>query len=524
MPILNRQTQRIYYEFHSKSRDPGGDSTILVLIHGLGLDTNSWNWLIPLFPPEYGVLCYDLRGHGRSTGAANLNSVQDLCDDLAELMDSLKLNQVHLVGHGIGGTTAIWFARAFPARVETITLISTQLLYPPRLIEQMNLHRRSLTLGGNIEPIANHIIERICQSANQLDPNALSIRKILKDAFLKMTLASYFRYFQLPPEDVNLLPSLPAIQTPVLHIAGEYDRVNPPYFYGFGSSWFPSSRFVIIPRASNAVQIDDPQTTVSLIQEHIHSYHLMTPKQPDYGDILRDGILAGLDVDELHLHALQVSVLQGFHVYHRNREIHGEWNRRKAKELLLYLVFNPVSTREDLALALWPNARAEQARNRLRGALHHLKSIFAGVGCLALTERLETTVDSVKLNGAVECDLIHLAERLMDIADEASMEHKMMECHEVLDDPRLTQLDSLSYEWILDFRDRIETQISDLAEWLANLYYEAGQQTKSLHYYLIAAKLWTPNETVYDRIIEIYTLANDKLRARIWQEKRLEIF
>lgn len=517
MPWFDWKSERIHYELYQVSQTQEY-SSIVVMIHGLGLNLSSWKWLLSLLPRDYRILCYDLRGHGQSTGTANLYSINDLQTDLAQLLDHLNLRHVDLVGHGIGGTIALRYARAFPERVKTITLISTQLFYPQGLDGHMSLHRRSLTLSGSIDPIAGYVIERICNTTRA------DVKRTLMSAFRQVTLSSYFRYFQLPIEDFNALQWLPTIRTPVLHITGEYDRINPPYFYGFGMSFLPYGRFVVLPGASNAVHTDDPQTTAALMQEHLMYGKSRAALVPDYSPLIQRAILTGLHVDDSTRTALQVFVLQGFRVYHRSREIQGEWNQRKAKELLLFLVFNPVSTRESVATALWPSATADKARSQLRGALHHLKTIFSQAECVALAERLDTSGQTIALQGGVESDLIYLLERLMDVTLESNIENKTLGCHEILDSLSLAQLASLNYEWVLGFRDQIETQISDLAEWLGNQYYDAGQYRKAVHYYRMAAELWTVNETVYDHIIEIYTIFNDPVRARVWQQKRLEIF
>ena len=39
---------------------------VVVLIHGLGLNKDCWQWMIPDLTDSYRVLSYDLHGHGES--------------------------------------------------------------------------------------------------------------------------------------------------------------------------------------------------------------------------------------------------------------------------------------------------------------------------------------------------------------------------------------------------------------------------------------------------------------------------
>lgn len=94
------------------------DETPAVLLHDLlftqsvfaGLSTPG---LIP-----------DLRGHGASASLANQwVSMSELADDVAAVLDAEAAPFAHLVGHGLGGSVAIEFARKHPDRVRSLTLI-----------------------------------------------------------------------------------------------------------------------------------------------------------------------------------------------------------------------------------------------------------------------------------------------------------------------------------------------------------------------------------------------------------------
>ena len=50
-----------------------------------------------------------------------------------------------------------------------------------------------------------------------------------------------------------------------------------------------------------------------------------------------------------------------------------EWTRAKPKELLFYLLLHPGQTKEEIALALWPDASPDQLRSNLHSALYHLR-------------------------------------------------------------------------------------------------------------------------------------------------------
>ena len=91
-------------------RDSGGEGKPVVLIHGLGFGQRSWDRLAPRLSAEgLRVVSYDLRGHGGSDAAGDY-SPSSFEEDFAAILEELGLEKPVLVGHSLGGTTALSYA------------------------------------------------------------------------------------------------------------------------------------------------------------------------------------------------------------------------------------------------------------------------------------------------------------------------------------------------------------------------------------------------------------------------------
>lgn len=76
------------------------------------------------FKENYQVILPDLRGHGKSVVQSfDLdNFLQKSADDLAETLDNLNIQAIHLAGCSIGGLVALMFSKKYPSRIKTLTL------------------------------------------------------------------------------------------------------------------------------------------------------------------------------------------------------------------------------------------------------------------------------------------------------------------------------------------------------------------------------------------------------------------
>ena len=85
--------------------------------------------MISKISDHYYSITLDIVGHAKST-FNDLNSdysVDDWCDDLSEILDSLNIDKLNICGYSMGGRLAIAFATKNPRRVNTLLLESTSL-------------------------------------------------------------------------------------------------------------------------------------------------------------------------------------------------------------------------------------------------------------------------------------------------------------------------------------------------------------------------------------------------------------
>lgn len=108
----------IYYEVHGKGEP-------LILIAGLGSDSQSWQLVINDLSKHFKVVVFDNRGVGRSECPEPPYTVDQMADDTKCLMDHLNIHAAHILGHSLGGYIAQKLAIKYPERIFKLILCST---------------------------------------------------------------------------------------------------------------------------------------------------------------------------------------------------------------------------------------------------------------------------------------------------------------------------------------------------------------------------------------------------------------
>jgi pimeloyl-ACP methyl ester carboxylesterase len=112
------------------------DAPPLVLLHGGRDHARSWDWVARDLRREHHVIAPDLRGHGDSSWATGGHyTIHEFVLDIAQLLDTLDLFPVTIVGHSLGGSVGIYYTAIYPDRVKKLVAIEG-LGPPPAILEQ----------------------------------------------------------------------------------------------------------------------------------------------------------------------------------------------------------------------------------------------------------------------------------------------------------------------------------------------------------------------------------------------------
>jgi len=148
MPIVNINGVDLNYE-------TTGQGEAIVCLHGMTGSTQDWESQVSVLSPNYRVITRDQRGHGKSAAPSGEEqySIPIFADDVFALLKMLDIKKCCLMGHSVGGFTALQFALGHPDMLAALVLVDTssgQFARDPSVV-QLQEKQRELARSQGME-------------------------------------------------------------------------------------------------------------------------------------------------------------------------------------------------------------------------------------------------------------------------------------------------------------------------------------------------------------------------------------
>lgn len=96
----------------------GNGPTHIVMLHGWLSDSTVFDQIVPFFDPEkYTLALMDYRGYGTSKDLEGEYTTTEIADDAMSMVDELKWDKFHVIGHSMGGIVLQRMALLAPDRI-----------------------------------------------------------------------------------------------------------------------------------------------------------------------------------------------------------------------------------------------------------------------------------------------------------------------------------------------------------------------------------------------------------------------
>ena len=272
----------IFYEVS----DPAGGApaAAVVLTDGIGCDGYVWKYLRADLAGERRLIHWHYRGHGRTPLPRDPRriGIADLADDLAGVLDDSGTEDAVLCGHSMGVQVVLETYRRHPERIRGLLLLcgspenplrtfrgqaGAELLLPrvrraveraPRLINQaarvLLPTRLAFSLAARVEVNAE-----LLQAADFM-PYLRGLSRVEVPFFLSMLAGA---------SEHSAVDLLPAIQVPVLVVAGERDGFTPPELSKSMADAIPGAELLVVEAGSHTAPLERPELVGRTVREFL---------------------------------------------------------------------------------------------------------------------------------------------------------------------------------------------------------------------------------------------------------------
>jgi pimeloyl-ACP methyl ester carboxylesterase len=240
---------------------------------GLGCDGFIWKYLTPVLAARRRVVHWHYRGHGLSAPPQDTSriGIEFTCDDLARLLDHLRIDQTVLFGHSMGTQVALEFHRRHRDRVQGLVLVCGSYGTP---LDTWHDH----TLMRAIFPRAKKLVQKYPRVAKAITSRVLltelamtvSMRTELNPELMAKT--DFWPYLQhlanMDPlmfiatldslKDHSALDHLAHIDCPSLVVGGEIDRFTPVWLAQRMAELIPGCEYLFVPGGSHTAPLERP--------------------------------------------------------------------------------------------------------------------------------------------------------------------------------------------------------------------------------------------------------------------------
>ncbi|MGM7701848.1 alpha/beta fold hydrolase [Pseudalkalibacillus sp. Hm43] len=230
-----------------------GEGDPIVFLHtGLQTGELDFSTIKERFQDQYKVVLPDLRGHGKSH-AENLENYLETCiEDLYETLESLNIDEAHIVSCSLGSFVALGFAKKYPDKIISLTVSGVMAEEPTNWPE---LHRETVRQ----------------QTALLQDPESVAYHDQLH--------SSDWKQFMYMCQDQDWYPfqftaDISDIKPPMLFIVGEQNKEEVKTVSTY-QSMKDNLHVCVLPFAGHLVHSEQTDLYTTILNNFLNQYSLV---------------------------------------------------------------------------------------------------------------------------------------------------------------------------------------------------------------------------------------------------------
>ncbi len=258
MPFIDLDEFKMHYRIVG-SGDP------LLLVHGLGGDSTSWEFVEPHLSKNYMLLIPELRCHGLSGCPEGMHTPENFAEDIHKFVEALEIEKPPVMGTSLGGMVVQQLILDYPDTFSAAILMDTTPQVDEHLVDLVYAWREAQIEGGEEAYWWTATQDTVSPEYIKNNPERM---EYLKTKFLsnenETDVLSVLGFATF-----DVLERLPSIEIPVFIIHGELDRLMPPERGKLIHQRVPNSKFEMVHGCAHSPDLETPELLATLVSDFL---------------------------------------------------------------------------------------------------------------------------------------------------------------------------------------------------------------------------------------------------------------
>ena len=248
-----------------------GEGEPLLLLHGLFASGKNWLSTVSHFSKSFKVYTPDLRNHGDSFHSEEMN-YELMANDIKDFCNELNLSSISIIGHSMGGKTAMVLALNHPDLIKSLIISDIAPVTYKRTFETVfkALFELPLEEIRSLEMAKNILNEKIP------DPKLISflLTNLKRDKEGGFNWRINLEGIQNGMEYIRSFPTIeiPPYLKPVLFLKGETSHHIAEKHSTARLKYFPNSQVLTIKNAGHNIHTDNKESFIKTCSEFLVSF------------------------------------------------------------------------------------------------------------------------------------------------------------------------------------------------------------------------------------------------------------
>ncbi|SFL39065.1 alpha/beta fold hydrolase [Geodermatophilus ruber] len=255
---------------HTTTWWEAGSGEPLLLIMGTGMSGRAWAHEVEHLSQQYRCITYDMRGVGTADCPDSDYTPALLAEDAVALLDALGIESAHVMGFSLGSCTAQEMVLNHPERVRSVVLLSTW----SRTADENHVRRhyesrRYALQHGPLDVFSKFAFWMWSPTLLEEEHERITtLEAELRGWTGSKDVSGFIGHFtaDLAHDAIDRLPS---IDTPVLVVHGDEDRITLPRYNRRVAAAIPGAEYVEIPRAGHLAFLEQPAALNKAVEEFL---------------------------------------------------------------------------------------------------------------------------------------------------------------------------------------------------------------------------------------------------------------